>query len=204
MARRCPFRSNGSCPVTSSSISSTTRPSPHWSGARPTVALTRSMGCPCCSPSGSRPSGPGRASRHRVLFPRRGDCLALAFVTPWAPYAAWPWPDWRTAPVAALIAGGVFLLLYLGGQFVFGTEAFGFGDVKLAVFIGMATGLSSLRMVHALLYGVFLGGVVAIILLITPIRGLREAGSLPPALVLLAPPLLLSSPPPTRRSLNDT
>src|SRR5207253_1884182 len=100
-----------------------------------------------------------------VMFPSWVIALALAFVTPWTPYATWPWPDWRTAPVAALIAGGVFLLLYLGGQFVFGTEAFGFGDVKLAVFIGMATGLSSLRMVHALLYGVFLGGFVAIILL---------------------------------------
>src|SRR5256885_670896 len=65
MARRCPFRSSGSCPVTSSSISSISRPSPHWSGARATVALTRSMGCPCCSSRGSLPSRSGRASRRR-------------------------------------------------------------------------------------------------------------------------------------------
>src|SRR2546429_698561 len=63
MARRCPFRSSGSCPVTSSSISSTSRPSPHWSGARATVALTRSMGCPCCSSKGWLPARSGRASR---------------------------------------------------------------------------------------------------------------------------------------------
>ncbi len=110
-----------------------------------------------------------------VMFPSWVIAFALAFVTPWTPYLTWPWPDWRTAPVAALIAGGVFLLLYLGGQLVFGAEAFGLGDVKLAVFIGMATGLSNLRMAHAVLYGVFLGGFVAIILLITRIRSLKDA-----------------------------
>jgi leader peptidase (prepilin peptidase) / N-methyltransferase len=119
-----------------------------------------------------------------VMFPSWVIALILAFVTPWTPYLTWPWPDWRTAPVAAAIAGGVFLLLYLGGQWVFGTEAFGFGDVKLAVFIGMATGLSNLRMVHALLYGVFLGGFVAIILLITRIRSLKEAVPYGPFLVI--------------------
>jgi leader peptidase (prepilin peptidase)/N-methyltransferase len=119
-----------------------------------------------------------------VMFPSWAIALALAFVTPWTPAFTWPWPDWRTAPVAALIAGGVFLLLYLGGQLVFGAEAFGFGDVKLAVFIGMATGLSNLRVAHALLYGVFLGGFVAIILLITRIRSMKEAVPYGPFLVL--------------------
>jgi leader peptidase (prepilin peptidase)/N-methyltransferase len=110
-----------------------------------------------------------------VMFPSWVIAFVLAFVTPWTPYLTWPWPDWRTAPVAAVIAGGVFLLLYFGGQVIFGAEAFGFGDVKLAVFIGMATGLSNLRMPHAVLYGVFLGGFVAIILLITRIRSLKDA-----------------------------
>ena len=119
-----------------------------------------------------------------VMLPSWVIAFALAFVTPWTPYLTWPWPDWRTAPVAALIAGAVFALLYVGGQLVFGAEAFGFGDVKLAVFIGMATGLSNLRMPHALLYGVFLGGFVAIILLITRIRQLKEAVPYGPFLVL--------------------
>ena len=119
-----------------------------------------------------------------VILPSSIIAFALAFVTPWTPYLTWPWPDWRTAPVAALIAGAVFALLYFGGQLVFGAEAFGFGDVKLAVFIGMATGLSNLRMPHALLYGVFLGGFVAIILLITRIRRLKEAVPYGPFLVL--------------------
>ena len=119
-----------------------------------------------------------------VMFPSWAIAFALAFVTPWTAYLTWPWPDWRTAPVAALIAGGVFALLYFGGQLVFGAEAFGFGDVKLAVFIGMATGLSSLRVAHAILYGVFLGGFVAIILLITRIRNLKEAVPYGPFLVI--------------------
>src|SRR5947208_16560063 len=91
------------------------------------------------------------------MFPSWVISLALAFVTPWTAFATWPWPDWRTAPVAALIAGGVFLLVYLARQFVFGTEAVGFDDVKLAVPIAMANGLSKLAMVHALLYDVYLG-----------------------------------------------
>ena len=119
-----------------------------------------------------------------VMFPSWVIALALAFITPWTPAITWPWPDWRTAPVAALIAGGVFLLLYFGGQLVFGAEAFGFGDVKLAVFIGMATGLTNLRVAHALLYGVFLGGFVAIILLITRIRSMKEAVPYGPFLTL--------------------
>lgn len=119
-----------------------------------------------------------------VMFPSWAIALALAFVTPWTAAVTWPWPDWRTAPVAAVIAGGVFLLLYFGGQLIFGAEAFGFGDVKLAVFIGMATGVSNLRVAHALLYGVFLGGFVAIILLITRIRGMREAVPYGPFLTL--------------------
>jgi leader peptidase (prepilin peptidase)/N-methyltransferase len=119
-----------------------------------------------------------------VMFPSWLIAFGLAFVTPWSPYLSWPGPDWRTAIIAALIAGGVFLLLYFGGQLVFGAEAFGFGDVKLAVFIGMATGLSNLRMIHAILYGVFLGGFVAIILLITRIRGLKQAVPYGPFLVI--------------------
>ena len=119
-----------------------------------------------------------------VMFPSWMIALALAFVTPWTPYLSWPGPDWRTAVLAGLIAGGVFLLLYLGGQWLFGAEAFGFGDVKLAVFIGLVSGLTGLRMVHALLYGVFLGGFVAIILLITRIRKLKEAVPYGPFLVI--------------------
>ncbi|MEO6797586.1 MAG: A24 family peptidase [Candidatus Dormibacter sp.] len=130
-----------------------------------------------------------------VMFPAWLVAFALAFITPWNPFLTWPWPDWRTAPVAAGIAGGVFLLLYLGGQLVFGAEAFGFGDVKLAVFIGMATGLSNLRMAHALIDGVFLGGFVAVILLVTRIRSLKQAVPYGPFLALGTIATLFVQPP---------
>jgi len=119
-----------------------------------------------------------------VMFPSWVIAFALAFVTPWNRALTWPWPDWRTAAVAGLIAGGIFLVLFLGGQLILGAEAFGFGDVKLAVFIGLATGLSNLRMAHALLDGVFLGGFVAIILLITRIRSFKDAVPYGPFLVI--------------------
>lgn len=119
-----------------------------------------------------------------VMFPAWLVAFGLAFITPWNHFLTWPWPDWRTAPIAALLGGGVFLLLYLGGQLMFGAEAFGFGDVKLAFFIGMATGLSNLRVVHALIDGVFLGGFIALILLLTRIRSLKQAVPYGPFLAL--------------------
>lgn len=130
-----------------------------------------------------------------VMFPAWLLAFGLAFLTPWNRFLTWPWPDWRTAPLAALIAGGVFLMLYLAGQLLFGAEAFGFGDVKLAVFIGMATGLSNLRMAHALIYGVFLGGFVAVLLLLTRIRSLKEAVPYGPFLALGTVATLLVQPP---------
>ena len=89
----------------------------------------------------------------------------------------------------------MFLVLYLGGQLVFGAEAFGFGDVKLAVFIGMATGLSNLRMAHALIDGVFLGGFVAVLLLVTRIRSLKQAVPYGPFLALGTIATLFVQPP---------
>lgn len=130
-----------------------------------------------------------------VMFPAWLVAFALAFVTPWDRFLTWPWPDWRTAPVAAAIAGLTFLLLYLGGQLIFGAEAFGFGDVKLAVFIGMATGLSNLRMAHALIDGVFLGGLVAVFLLVTRIRSLKQAVPYGPFLALGTVATLFIQPP---------
>jgi leader peptidase (prepilin peptidase)/N-methyltransferase len=130
-----------------------------------------------------------------VMFPAWAVAFALAFVTPWNPFLTWPWPDWRTAPIAAVIAGLTFLVLYLGGQLIFGAEAFGFGDVKLAVFIGMATGLSNLRMAHALIDGVFLGGFVAVFLLLTRIRSLKQAVPYGPFLALGTVATLFIQPP---------
>ncbi len=117
-----------------------------------------------------------------VMFPSWVIALGLAFITPWS-QASWPAADWRTALVAGMIAGGIFLVLFVGGTFVLGQEAFGFGDVKLSVFIGLATGLSNLRMVHALLAGVYIGGAVAVLLLLARRAKLKQAVPYAPFLV---------------------
>ncbi|HYM50171.1 MAG TPA: A24 family peptidase [Candidatus Limnocylindrales bacterium] len=118
-----------------------------------------------------------------VMLPGWLVALALAFVTPWTPGLSWPAPDWRTAVLAAVIAGLVFFVLFFVGTWIFGQEAFGFGDVKLAVFIGLCTGLTDLRMVHALLAGVYIGGAVAVILLLTRRARMRQAVPYGPFLV---------------------
>ena len=118
-----------------------------------------------------------------VMLPAWAIALALAFVTPWSPGASWPGPDWRTAVLAALIAGAVFFVLFFLGTWLLGQEAFGFGDVKLAVFIGLCTGLTNLRMVHALLAGVYIGGAAAVLLLVTRRARMRQAVPYAPFLV---------------------
>jgi leader peptidase (prepilin peptidase)/N-methyltransferase len=63
--------------------------------------------------------------------------------------------------LGALIAGGIFLLLYMLARLLFPAHAapFGLGDVYLAMFIGGAVGLLNLG--PALIYGILLAGAVA-------------------------------------------
>jgi prepilin signal peptidase PulO-like enzyme (type II secretory pathway) len=86
----------------------------------------------------------------RVMFPS----MALAVVVSLFGH------PWWAGIATGLAAGGLFLLLALAGSAIFKTEAMGFGDVKLAVFLGLLLG--PLPTVQALFYGVFLAGLVAI------------------------------------------
>lgn len=86
----------------------------------------------------------------RVMFPSMALALVVSlFIHPW-------WAGIATG----LAAGGLFLLLALAGSAIFKAEAMGFGDVKLAVFMGLLLG--PLPTVQALFYGVFLAGLVSI------------------------------------------
>ena len=86
----------------------------------------------------------------RVIFPAMGLALAVSiFNHPW-------WAGLATG----LGAGLLFALIALIGALIFKAEAMGFGDVKLAVFIGLLLGWP--QTVTALFYGVFLAGVVSI------------------------------------------
>ncbi len=82
----------------------------------------------------------------RVMFPAMALALVVSlFSQPW-------WAGIATG----LAAGLVFFLLGVAGQAIFKAEAMGFGDVKLAVFMGLLLG--PLPTVQALFYGVFLAG----------------------------------------------
>jgi len=86
----------------------------------------------------------------RVIFP----AMALAFLVslfgnPW-------WAGIATG----LGAGLLFLLLALAGSAIFKAEALGFGDVKMAAFMGLLLG--PLPTIQALFYGVLLAGVTSV------------------------------------------
>lgn len=86
----------------------------------------------------------------RIMFPSMALALVVSlFGHPW-------WAGIATG----LAAGGLFLLLAVAGSAIFKAEAMGFGDVKLAVFLGLLLG--PLPTVQALFYGVFLAGLVSI------------------------------------------
>jgi len=86
----------------------------------------------------------------RVIFPAMGFALAVSiFNHPW-------WAGLATG----IGAGLLFALIALIGALIFKAEAMGFGDVKLAVFIGLLLGWP--YTVTALFYGVFLAGLVSI------------------------------------------
>jgi leader peptidase (prepilin peptidase) / N-methyltransferase len=86
----------------------------------------------------------------RVMFPAMALALiASLFSQPW-------WAGIATG----LVAGVVFLVLSLVGSAIFKAEALGFGDVKLALFMGLLLG--PLPTIQALFYGVLLAGVVSV------------------------------------------
>ncbi|HEY8853953.1 MAG TPA: A24 family peptidase [Candidatus Dormibacteraeota bacterium] len=86
----------------------------------------------------------------RVIFP----AMALALVV-----SLFGQP-WWAGIAAGLGAGLLFLLLALAGSAIFKAEALGFGDVKLAAFMGLLLG--PLPTIQALFYGVFMAGVVSV------------------------------------------
>jgi prepilin signal peptidase PulO-like enzyme (type II secretory pathway) len=86
----------------------------------------------------------------RIMFPAMAVALLVSlFKDPW----------WAGL-AAGLGAGFLFLLLALAGSAIFKAEALGFGDVKLAAFMGLLLG--PLPTVQAIFYGVFLAGVVSV------------------------------------------
>jgi len=90
----------------------------------------------------------------RVMFP----AIALALVVSLFRH------PWWVGIATGLGAGVLFLLLAVVGSAIFKAEALGFGDVKLALFMGLLLG--PLPTIQAMFYGVFLAGVVSIFLIV--------------------------------------
>lgn len=90
----------------------------------------------------------------RVIFPAMALALLVSlFGQPW-------WAGIATG----LGAGLLFLLLALAGSAIFKADALGFGDVKLAAFMGFLLG--PMPTIQALFYGVFMAGVISIAMIV--------------------------------------
>ena len=102
----------------------------------------------------------------RVMFPAMGAALLLAIVgKPWWPGGEAFGRTWLDAIVIGVAMGLVFLLLALVGGAIFKAEALGFGDVKLALFMGLLLGWP--YTFTAVFYGVVLAAAGAIVFIVT-------------------------------------
>jgi Flp pilus assembly protein protease CpaA len=102
----------------------------------------------------------------KVTYPATALALVLSAVTPGLALSR--------ALTGALVIGGFFLLFHLVSR-----RGIGLGDAKLGALIGAVTGLGfdspgHLQALYAVTSGVFLGGAVALLLLVTRLRSLRD------------------------------
>jgi leader peptidase (prepilin peptidase)/N-methyltransferase len=82
------------------------------------------------------------------------------------------WPQDKPAVLSGVIAGAIGFVFFLI-VFLINPRGMGMGDVKLAGLIGLATGFP--LGIVALLIGIFIGGLVAIVLLALRLRGRKDA-----------------------------
>jgi leader peptidase (prepilin peptidase)/N-methyltransferase len=90
----------------------------------------------------------------RVMFP----AMALSLVVSLFGH------PWWAGIASGLGVGLLFLLLSLVGSAIFKADALGFGDVKLAVFMGLLVGWPYI--VQAVFYGVLLAGVASVVVIV--------------------------------------
>jgi leader peptidase (prepilin peptidase)/N-methyltransferase len=112
--------------------------------------------------------------KHRIILDEvvgAGSVAAfvLAFVTP-----HFGEPRWLSALLGGVGGGALFSVIYLIGR----GRALGAGDPKLAFFIGTVCGISlnhlAFRTLQALFYGIIIGGLVGLAVLLSRRRRLRE------------------------------
>lgn len=90
----------------------------------------------------------------RVMFPAMALALLVSFFG----------HPWWVGLATGFGAGLLFLLLAIGGSALLKQEALGFGDVKLAAFMGLLLGVPLIF--SALFYGVLFAGIGAIVFVV--------------------------------------
>jgi Flp pilus assembly protein protease CpaA len=102
---------------------------------------------------------------NRVTYPALVLAVALAFVSPGLTVGR--------ALGGGIAIGGFFLIMNLVSR-----GGIGLGDAKLGALVGTVCGLGldldHLGAAYAVIYGIFLGGFVALVLLVLRLRGLKD------------------------------
>jgi Flp pilus assembly protein protease CpaA len=102
---------------------------------------------------------------NRVTYPAVALALALSQLSPGLTI------EW--ALIGGSGVGGFFLIMNLVSR-----GGIGLGDAKLGALVGAVCGigfdLDHLAAVYAVIYGIFLGGLVALLLLVLRLRGLKD------------------------------
>jgi leader peptidase (prepilin peptidase) / N-methyltransferase len=122
----------------------------------------------------------------RVMFPAMVLAIALSEFTPNL--------GWKMSLATGLGAGLLFLLIAVGGAAIFKREALGFGDVKLAAFMGLILGIAPGEppIITALFLGVLLAGAAGVAMMVLKIKALRDTFAYGPYLAAGAVIALLS------------
>ena len=122
---------------------------------------------------------------NRVSYPAVVVALGLSFVSPGLTFVH--------ALAGCVIVGGFFLLLNIASR-----GGIGRGDAKLGALVGAVCGLSldlnHVGAVYAVVDGIFLGGLVAFVLLVLRIRRLRDPIPYGPFLCIGASVILFLGP----------
>jgi prepilin signal peptidase PulO-like enzyme (type II secretory pathway) len=108
---------------------------------------------------------------NRVIYPSIALALLAAPVSPLLQEDNWLGTV-DSALLGAVIGGGVFLVFVIISR-----GGVGLGDAKLTFFLGAALGflpIPTSPIIRALIYGVIIGGVVATLLLVSRVRGMRD------------------------------
>jgi len=115
---------------------------------------------------------------NKVVYPGMVVALLLALL-PQAGLAQWTVTGVADAALGGGIGFGIFLLIALVSR-----GGMGWGDIKLAALIGLATGFP--LVFFAIIMGAILGGIVAVVLVIAKKRKRRETIPFGPFLALAA------------------